>query len=187
MSISDGRWEEERGKRAGRAKQHFLYRFISEVFLCAGTEWACNDSGDAQMGITDSSIIIFFTWFYAFLHHPPHMHTKTHRGNIFGDFLKPYIHWYLFAPFWKASNSHVCANTSSCTFLCVLTCVQSLMRQMADCWWVNQTVRVIFRCNGAVNDSAVVECYRILHKLQRMHYQLACGTDEFILVWVTVH
>lgn len=67
------------------------------------------------------------------------------------------------------------------------TRTHSLMRQMANGWWMSQTVRVIFRCNGAVNDSALLERYRILHKLQCMHYELVWETEEFILVSVAVH
>lgn len=70
------------------------------------------------------------------------------------------------------AHSHVLTDTHA----------QSLMRQMADGWRMNQTVRVIFRCNGAVNDSALLECYGILHKLQCMHYQLVWETEEFIFV-----
>lgn len=71
--------------------------------------------------------------------------------------------------FKTAQNKH---NQQTCAVLCVHTLPQSLMRQMANDWRMNQTVRVIFRCNGAVNDSAVLECCGILHKLQCMHYQL---------------
>ncbi len=81
----------------------------------------------------------------------------------------------------KHTQSHVCIHTHTHTH----THVESL-RQMANGWWMNQTVRVIFRCNGAVNDSALLECYRILHKLQCMRYQLVWETEEFILVWVAV-
>lgn len=80
------------------------------------------------------------------------------------------------------SHPHMFTNTQTATLVCVPTSVLSLSRQMANCRWVNQTVHVIFRCNGAVNDSAVLECYRILYKLQCMHYQLVCETEEFILV-----
>ena len=69
---------------------------------------------------------------------------------------------------------HMCTHTytHTHTHTHTHTRIQSLMRQMANGWWINQTVRVTFRCNGAVNDSALLECYRILHKLQCMHYQL---------------
>lgn len=72
----------------------------------------------------------------------------------------------------------MCANARKNEIGNALVCVhthahkESWMGQMANGWWMNQTVHVIFRCNGAVNDSAVLEHYKILHKLQHMHYQL---------------
>lgn len=80
------------------------------------------------------------------------------------------------APTHKQTHAH------SCVCRCTHAHTQSLMRQMANGWRMNQTVRVIFRCNGAVNDSVVLERYRILHKLQCMYYQLVLETEEFILV-----
>lgn len=57
-----------------------------------------------------------------------------------------------------------------------------VVRQMVIGCWMNQTVRVIFKCNGAVNDSVLLECYRILHKLQSMYYQSVWQTEESIFL-----
>lgn len=54
------------------------------------------------------------------------------------------------------------------------------MRQMANGWQMNQTVRVIFRCNGAVNDFVLLECCTVLYKLQCVHYRLAREPEEFV-------
>lgn len=75
-----------------------------------------------------------------------------------------------------------CPDSRARAEACVRVCMQGLMRQMVNGWRMNQTVRVISRCNGAVNDFALLDCYRILHKLQCMHYQLVSETEEFILV-----
>lgn len=61
------------------------------------------------------------------------------------------------------------------------------MRQMANGWQRNQTVRVIFRCNGAVNGSALLECCTVLYKLQCVHYWLACETEEFVSLEAVAH
>jgi len=76
----------------------------------------------------------------------------------------------------EMTNAHKQVNTF------VRTVSQSLMRQMANDWWMHQTARIIFRCNGAVNDSAALERNGILHRLQCMHYQLLEVTEEFIFV-----